>query len=73
MNIPFTLLSIVCFLTLLALLITYICFRMVFYEPRKTQPSPDEIPLPEGEVYEPYHPLMQKWILEARSLPHEHY
>ena len=73
MNIPFILLSIVCFLTLLAFLITYLCFRMVFYEPRKKQPSPDEIPLPEGEVYEPYHPLMQKWILEARSLPHEHY
>ena len=73
MNIPVILLGIAVFLTLLALLIAYICFRMIFYEPRKKLSS-DDLPLPEGEVYEPYHPLMTKWILEARNYPHEdHY
>ena len=46
---------------------------MVFFEPRKHQLSAQELPLPEGDVYEPYHPQMKQWILEARSLPHEHY
>ena len=58
---------------LLILLITYICFRIVFYVPRNKDISPDEIPLPEGEIYEPYHPLMKQWILEARSFPQEDY
>ena len=58
---------------LLILLITYICFRIVFYVPRNKDVSPDEIPLPEGEIYEPYHPLMKQWILEARSFPQEDY
>ena len=44
---------------------------MVFYVPRKKSESPDKIMLPEGEIYEPYHSLMKKWILEARSFPHE--
>ena len=63
--------SIIIFIILLALLITYICFRIVFYVPRKQELSPDAIPLPEGEIYEPYHPLMENWILEARSFPHK--
>lgn len=58
---------------LLILLITYICFRIVFYVPRNKDVSPDEIPLPEGEIYEPYHLLMKQWILEARSFPQEDY
>ena len=73
MNAPIIFLGIAAFLAALTLLIAYICFRIVFYEPRRKEPSPDDIPLPEGEVYEPYHPLMTQWILEARAYPHKHY
>lgn len=66
-----TLLYITAFLTVLVLLIAYICFRIVFYVPKSQKFSSQEIPLPEGELYEPYHPMMTKWILEARALPHE--
>ena len=70
----FILLGIAIILAILTLLITYLCFRIVFYTPRKQEPTNDIIPLPEGEIYEPYHPLMKKWILEARSFPQEdHY
>lgn len=55
------------------LLVSYICFRMVFYVPRKNEKMTDEVPLPEGEVYEPYHELMRNWTLEARAMPHEHF
>ena len=67
----FILIGLVILLISLTLLVSYICFRMVFYEPRKKKLSPDEISFPEGEIYEPYHPLMKKWILEARSYPHK--
>lgn len=53
------------------ILISYICFYVVFYVPRNNNNLSDEIPLPEGELYEPYHPMMKKWILEARSFPQE--
>ena len=44
---------------------------MVFYVPRTQDQSIDEVILPEGEIYEPYHSVMTEWILEARSFPHE--
>ena len=62
------------FIALLALFIlftSYVCYRIVFYVPRKKELSTDELPVPEGPVYEPYHPLMKQWILEARSFPYE--
>ena len=73
LNMLFILLCIAIFLILLILLITYICFRIVFYVPRNKKIPSDSVPLPEGEIYEPYHPLMKKWILEARNYPHENY
>ena len=55
----------------LILCVSYVCFRMVFYVPRTQDQSIDEIILPEGDIYEPYHSVMTEWILEARSFPHE--
>ena len=46
---------------------------MVFFENRKKKVSSDEIHLPQGDIYEPYHPLMTKWILETRKLPYENF
>lgn len=73
LNTLFILLCIAIFLILLILLVTYICFRIVFYVPRNKKIPSDSVPLPEGAIYEPYHPLMKKWILEARNYPHEDY
>lgn len=58
-------------LVLLVLLISYLCFRMAFYSPDSDRPTPDEIRLPEGSIYVPYHEAMTNWILEARAMPHE--
>ena len=55
----------------MVLLLSYICFRMVFFVPRRKEVPSDELPVPEGALYEPYHPLMKKWILEARALKSE--
>ena len=67
----FQLLAIAVFLAVLILAVTYVCFRIVFYVPKKHNLSSDELPVPEGAIYEPYHPIMKKWILEARSFPQE--
>ena len=61
------------FLIILTLLISYICFRMVFYVSRKNEKITDEIPLPEGKIYEPYHDMMRNWTIEARKMKHEHF
>lgn len=50
--------------------IAYVCFRMGFYAPRTEMPS-DKMDLPEGEIYEPYWPAMERWHKETRDTPHE--
>ena len=57
-------------LAALALLISYICFRMAFYVPKK-RPVPEEFPVPDGEEYLPYRDQMIQWIKETRAMPHE--
>ena len=53
----------------IALLTAYICFRMAFYADRRPKPQTDEIDIPEGEVYEPYRPDMERWAMEVRQMP----
>jgi len=60
--------AVVVILVLATLLISYICFRMVFYISRKEEKATDEIPLPAGKIYEPYYPMMRKWTEEARGM-----
>ena len=57
-------------LFILILLISYICFRIVFYVSRKNETPSDEISVPDGEIYEPYHELMRKWTKETREFDH---
>ena len=45
-----------------------ICFLKIFYTSRR-QKWP-EYPVPAGEIYQPHHEQMIKWIKEARELPH---
>lgn len=53
------------------LLISLLCFALVFFVPRIKKPNPDVLPVPNGKVYEPYHEMMKSWIKDARSRPHE--
>ena len=53
MKFIFPLLSIAFFATLAVLLIAYVCFRIVFFVPRKNELASDDIPLPDGALYEP--------------------
>ena len=57
--------------TALVLLISYICFRMGFYVPPRKASDSEEIPLPEGEIYEVFWDKMKFWAQETRQTPHE--
>lgn len=54
----------------LVYLLAYICYRMAFYA--KNEPSSEEYPIPDGEIYEPHRETMVGWIREVRALPQDH-
>ena len=64
-------LSILLALAALVLLISYVCFRMAFYVKEKKIIGPDEFPIPEGAIYEPFRDQMVAWMKEVRALPHQ--
>ena len=61
------------FVMLAAVTAAYACFRMAFYAPRKNVVQTDAIDIPEGEIYEPYRPQMERWTREVRAMPREHF
>lgn len=61
------------FVMLAAVTAAYACFRMAFYAPRKNAAQTDAIDIPEGEIYEPYRPQMERWTREVRAMPREHF
>ena len=71
MNLFKAILCIALILVLLIILISYICFRIVFYVSRKKEELTDELPVPKGALYEPYHDMMRHWIKEARGFKSE--
>ena len=59
-------------LAALAVLTAYICFRIAFYVPDKMRPDPEEIQVPDGSIYVPYHEDMYRWAKEMRAMPQRH-
>ena len=60
-------------IALLCLVTAFICFMMVFFSPKRAPKSPDKFPLPEEDIYKPYHSRMIEWIKSARSMPRERF
>ena len=73
MNTNSKILVIILVIALLIIITSYVCFRIVFYVPRKNEQPSDELPVPSGKLYEPYHDMMRLWIKEARGFPQEHF
>ena len=65
------LLTVVLIVAVAVLALSFICFLLVFFVPRFKKYDPEFIALPNGKVYEPYHELMTKWVLEGRKMPYE--
>lgn len=56
-------------LCLLVLLVAFVCFYMTFYSRREKNES--EFPLPEEDIYKPFHEQMIAWQKEMRTFPQE--
>ena len=67
---PLILLYILSGAAALLFLLTFLCFLLVFYAPKKKQ-DPDAYPLPPGKAYEPYLPAMLQGMKEVRAMEHE--
>ena len=58
-------------LAVIALLTSYICFRMAFYVKEKKIIGPDEYPIPPGKEYEPFRDEMVGWMKKTNALNKE--
>lgn len=63
--------GIVAFFALFTLILSYICYRMAFLNPRTQEKNGEEFPVPEGEIYESYREQMVAWMKEVRAMPHK--
>lgn len=63
-------LAVIVAMTLVILLISYICFYLAFYVPRK-KTNREEYPIPPGKIYEPFRDTFIDWMKNLRALPHE--
>ena len=59
------------FLSILVLVFSYVCYRLVFYKTKKKTLGPDEYEIPEGEEYETYREEIVASIKNGRSMKHE--
>lgn len=67
----FILLIVIGSLLILGLLISYICFRIVFYQDRNKNKPTEEFELPPGDIYIEHKEIMFKWMKEARNIIYE--
>ena len=58
-------------IVLIFLLITYLCFRLVFCTKKRTPEFLESYRTPNGKAYDPFREQMITWIKEARNLPQE--
>lgn len=58
-------------LAALALVTSYVCFRLTFYAKPRKPLGKDEFETLPGKVYEPYRDQMVAWTKEMREMPYE--
>jgi len=71
MQILALILKIAVLLSLIVLLVAYICYRMTFYAKRREYDEDGPIETAKGRIYEPYRELMTEWIRQMRAMPCE--
>ena len=58
-------------IAILLLIVTFICYYITFYSPKRKELGPEEFSLPMGNIYLPHAEQMIAWMKESRKLPHE--
>lgn len=69
--IGYYILGVLLVIAVLILIISYVCFRMAFYAPRKKVIDAEEFKLLDGEIYKKYEKEMIGFIKEVRKMPSE--
>ncbi len=62
--------GVILFLLIAVFIISYICFRIAFYEKNRA-PKDDSIRLPKGKVYEEFKGKITEFVKEVRAMPYE--
>jgi len=57
-------------IALLVIIISLVCFFLVFYSSKRSRVYKEEYPTPKGEVYDDYRGQMVAWIKGIRSMGH---
>lgn len=63
-------LGVIAGLTLLVLIIAFVCFYLTFYSKTRDKAALAEYRIPPGRAYLPYREEMIAWIKQAREMPH---
>ena len=58
-------------LSILILLLSFFCYRVTFFSPKRKIQSDDTIELPNGKTYIPFHTSMKYWSQQVQALPHQ--
>lgn len=67
----YILIGAIAMLLLLSLITAFVCFRMVFYSPKRKVLGEDEYDIPPGKIYEQYRDEMVGWMKQTRAMKHE--
>ena len=60
----------IAFAAIVVLVASYICFRLTFYAKRvERNGDPNEVVLPEGDIYEAFREDIENWTRQMRALP----
>lgn len=65
--------SVVLFLIILTVIISYYCYKKAFHAGKRIAVTPEEYSLPPGKIYEPFHDTMITWTKETRIMPHKEF
>ena len=73
MTLVWILLGVLALLATASVVAAYICYRIAFYAPPRTEVPSDKIEIPEGDVYEAFRDFIEARIKEVRAMPYEEF
>ncbi len=67
----YAIISVFLFIAVIVLMTSYICFLKVFRTAKRKVLGEGEYDLPPGEMYEPFHPQIKRWVDSIRAMDRE--
>lgn len=64
-------LGVVAVIGLLVLLLSYLCYRLVFFSPTRKPLPEGTVQIPSGGIYEPFRNSIEKCVRQVQAMPHQ--